>query len=147
MAVGDQAGDQRALEAQLALLEVALAEHTVELAERDARLAEQEAKVEALTKQVELWTELVNRNSTKIRPRLTRKSDGHAIPSTVRPISAALPSNRLLRSIRPDEKLPVRATADLQRPGSATDVAVPDQFTFALRVDVDLDNLEAVRTG
>ena len=67
--------------------------------------------------------------------------------SPVRPISAALFSRRLLRAIRPNEKLPVHATTDLQRPGPATDVAVPNQFTFALRVDVDLDALEAVRTG
>ena len=52
-----------------------------------------------------------------------------------------------LRAIRPNEKLPVRATTDLKRPWPATDVAVPNQLAFALRIDVDLDVLEAVRTG
>ena len=65
----------------------------------------------------------------KIRPRLAGKSDCHATPSTIRPMSGALGSLRLLRATRPNEKLPVHAPTDLQRPGPATDVAVPNQLS------------------
>ena len=51
---------------------------------------------------------------------------------------------RLLGSRHVDDEGAVCGATDLEGPWAAADVAVPNELTFALRVDVDVDVLEAV---
>lgn len=51
---------------------------------------------------------------------------------------------RLLGSRHVDDEGAVRGATDLEGPWAAADVAVPNELTFALRVDVYVDVLEAV---
>ena len=53
-------------------------------------------------------------------------------------------SGLLLRSRHVDDEGTVCPATDLKRPWTAADVAVPNELTFALWVDVHLDALEAV---
>jgi len=50
----------------------------------------------------------------------------------------------LLRPRHVDDQRAVCGAADVERPWVAADVAVANELAFALRVDVDVDGLEAV---